>query len=98
MIKVDNLTKRFGRHSAVSGATFEVSKGDVVGFLGPNGAGKTTIMRLLSGYLTPDSGNIEIYGYNILSHPNESKSKIEEKLNKQTLTPKKKKDNTKNYE
>lgn len=57
MIKVENLTKRFGSSVAVDSLSFEVGRGEIVGFLGPNGAGKTTTMRLLSGYLSPDSGS-----------------------------------------
>ncbi|MBJ06847.1 MAG: ABC transporter [Verrucomicrobiaceae bacterium] len=65
MIKVDNLTKRFGRHLAVAGATFEVERGEVVGFLGPNGAGKTTTIRMLTGFLPPSSGLASIDGLEV---------------------------------
>src|SRR6187401_642256 len=50
MIEVENLTKRYGRHTAVDGISFRVHKGEILGFLGPNGAGKTTTMRILAGY------------------------------------------------
>lgn len=60
MIKVNNLTKSFGNIKAVDNLSFEVQKGDVVGFLGPNGAGKTTTMRLIAGFYSPDQGNITI--------------------------------------
>ena len=60
MIKVENLTKNFGDVRAVRDISFEVSKGEVVGFLGPNGAGKTTTMRMLTGFLNPTEGAIEI--------------------------------------
>jgi len=76
MINVNSVSKSFSKSPVLHSISFDVKPNRVVGLLGPNGAGKTTIMRLLSGYLTPDSGNVEIYGYNILSHPNESKSKI----------------------
>ena len=76
MIKVDNLTKRFGRHSAVSGATFEVSKGDVVGFLGPNGAGKTTTIRILTGFLPPTSGSAAVDELDVSRHPLETRRRI----------------------
>ena len=60
MIKVENLTKSFGSVRAVDDLSFEIQKGEVVGFLGPNGAGKTTTMRLITGFLSPDKGNIKI--------------------------------------
>lgn len=62
MIKVEKLNKSFGNVEAVKDLSFDIAKGEVVGFLGPNGAGKTTTMRLLAGYFTPDSGTIEIGG------------------------------------
>lgn len=66
MIQVDNLRKTFGPIKAVDGISFTAQKGDVLGFLGPNGAGKTTAMRMLTGYLTPDSGSAQICGHDIL--------------------------------
>jgi ABC-2 type transport system ATP-binding protein len=65
MIHVENLTKRYGRLTAVDGITFHVKKGEIVGFLGPNGAGKSTTMRMLSCYLPPTSGRAEIAGCDI---------------------------------
>ncbi|PTX95092.1 ABC transporter [Spartobacteria bacterium LR76] len=65
MIKVQNLTKRYGSVTAVNEIQFEVGKGEIVGFLGPNGAGKSTTMRMLSCYLPPTSGTAEIAGYDI---------------------------------
>lgn len=65
MIKVENLTKSYGAVKAVEGISFEVEKGEIVGFLGPNGAGKSTTMRMLSCYLPPTSGRAEIAGYDI---------------------------------
>lgn len=62
MIKVKSLTKSFGKIKAVDNLSFEVKKGEVVGFLGPNGAGKTTTMRLITGFLSPDDGSISIEG------------------------------------
>ncbi len=61
-IQVRGVTKRFGTRAAVDNLTFNVRKGEIVGFLGPNGAGKTTTMRLLTSYYTPDSGTIIISG------------------------------------
>jgi len=65
MITVEGVTKRFGSHVAVSDVSFEVGRGEVVGFLGPNGAGKTTTMRLLTGTLQPDEGRVLIDGRSI---------------------------------
>ena len=57
MIEVENLTKRYGRHTAVDGISFKVQKGEILGFLGPNGAGKTTTMRILTCYLPAHRGH-----------------------------------------
>jgi ABC-2 type transport system ATP-binding protein len=65
MIKVEHLTKRYGGTAAVNDITFQVKKGEIVGFLGPNGAGKSTTMRMLAGYLPPTSGRAEIAGCDI---------------------------------
>ena len=62
MIQARGLSKRFGRVQAVMDVGFEIGAGSVVGFLGPNGAGKSTTMRLLTGFLAPDSGSVEIAG------------------------------------
>jgi len=65
MIKVKDLTKYYNNFLALDKINFEISKGEIVGLLGPNGAGKTTTLRLLTGYLKPTSGSIEVKGYNI---------------------------------
>lgn len=65
MIEVQQLTKRYGPTLAVSDVSFEVSKGEVLGFLGPNGAGKTTTMRVITGYLPPTSGKVTVAGYDV---------------------------------
>lgn len=65
MIEISNLTKRFSGATAVDGISFGVERGEVVGFLGPNGAGKTTAMRILSGYLPPTSGKVEVGGLSV---------------------------------
>ena len=62
MIQVENLMKRYAGGEAVRGITFSVEKGELVGFLGPNGAGKSTTMRMLTGYLPPTDGRIEVAG------------------------------------
>ena len=65
MIEIRNLTKRFARHTAVRDLSFSVKQGEIVGFLGPNGAGKTTTLRMLTGYLPPTSGSIEVGGCDV---------------------------------
>jgi ABC-2 type transport system ATP-binding protein len=69
MIEVKELRRSFGPIVAVDGVSFNVEKGDVLGFLGPNGAGKTTVMRILACFLTPDSGTATVCGYDILRSP-----------------------------
>ncbi|MED5290449.1 MAG: ATP-binding cassette domain-containing protein [SAR324 cluster bacterium] len=68
MIVVDALSKQFGQFQAVDEISFEVQRGEVVGFLGPNGAGKSTTMKMLTCYLPPTSGNAEVNGFSINSH------------------------------
>ena len=65
MIKVQQLTKRYGSTTAVDSIDFQVSKGEIVGFLGPNGAGKSTTMRMLAGFLPPTSGRAEVAGRDV---------------------------------
>jgi ABC-2 type transport system ATP-binding protein len=69
MIKVNKLRKAFGPIVAVDRVSFEVNKGDVLGFLGPNGAGKTTTMKMLCCFLKPDSGTATVAGHDILAEP-----------------------------
>jgi len=76
MIKVENLTKRYAGVTAVDGISFEVGKGEIVGFLGPNGAGKSTTMRMLSCYLPPTSGRAEIAGYDIFNDSLRARERI----------------------
>src|SRR5689334_6609040 len=76
MIKVEGLTKRYARTLAVDNISFEVEKGQIVGFLGPNGAGKTTTMRVLTCFLPPSSGKANIAGFDVLEHPLEVKKRI----------------------
>jgi ABC-2 type transport system ATP-binding protein len=76
MIKVEGLTKRYARTVAVNGISFEVEKGQIVGFLGPNGAGKTTTMRILTGFLPPTSGKANVAGFDVQEHPMEVKRRI----------------------
>ncbi len=76
MIRVENLTKRYGSAVAVDGISFEVGKGEIVGFLGPNGAGKSTTMRMLSCFLPPTSGKAEIAGYDVFKDSLRARERI----------------------
>ncbi len=76
MISVDHLTRTFGSLRALDDISFEVAKGEVVGFLGPNGAGKTTAMRILSGYLPASSGTVKIAGFDVLRESLEVRRRI----------------------
>jgi ABC-2 type transport system ATP-binding protein len=76
MIKVEGLTKRYARTVAVDNISFEVEKGQIVGFLGPNGAGKTTTMRVLTCFLPPTSGKANVAGFDVVEHPLEVKRRI----------------------
>lgn len=76
MIKVDGLTKYYGPTLAVDSVSFEVQRGEVVGFLGPNGAGKTTTMRMITCYLQPTAGSVSIAGFDIHESPLEVRRRI----------------------
>jgi ABC-2 type transport system ATP-binding protein len=76
MIKVEGLSKRYARNVAVDDVSFEVQKGQIVGFLGPNGAGKTTTMRILTCFLPPTAGTANVAGYDVLQQPMEVKRRI----------------------
>ena len=76
MITVKELTKRYARTTAVDRISFEVQKGQIVGFLGPNGAGKTTTMRMLTCFLPPTSGGATVAGFDVLEQPLEVKKRI----------------------
>jgi ABC-2 type transport system ATP-binding protein len=67
LIEIDGLTKRFGRFTAVDRVSFNVAKGEVLGFLGPNGAGKSTTMRMLAGFMIPTAGTARICGHDVQS-------------------------------
>ena len=73
MIEISNITKRFGALTAVDDVSFNVGRGEVLGFLGPNGAGKSTTMKMVTGFLTPDRGTIRIGGMDIAASPVEVK-------------------------
>ena len=76
MIKVEGVTKRYARFTAVDNVSFEVRKGQIVGFLGPNGAGKTTTMRILTCFLPPSEGKASVAGFDVLEQPMEVKKRI----------------------
>lgn len=76
MIKIEQLTKRYGQKTAIDHISFEVKKGERLGFLGRNGAGKSTTMNIVTGYLSPSEGDVTIDGWDILSHPREAKRRI----------------------
>jgi ABC-2 type transport system ATP-binding protein len=69
LIEIDSLTKRFGSFTAVDSVSFNVAKGEVLGFLGPNGAGKSTTMKMLAGFVTPTEGTARICGFDVLDSP-----------------------------
>lgn len=76
VISVRNLTKKFGRFTAVDNISFDVKKGEIFGFLGANGAGKTTAMRMLCGLSFPTSGNGSVAGFDVMTEAEEIKSHI----------------------
>ncbi|MCB9226388.1 MAG: gliding motility-associated ABC transporter ATP-binding subunit GldA [Chitinophagales bacterium] len=75
-VKVSNLTKQYGEQLAVNHISFELNKGEVLGFLGPNGAGKSTTMKMITGYIEPTEGTIEVCGINQQENPLQAKEKI----------------------
>lgn len=75
-IEVAGLVKYYGAQKAVDQLSFSVNKGEIVGFLGPNGAGKTTTLKMITGFLPPDEGSIQICGINMQQYPIDCKRKI----------------------
>jgi len=76
MLEVIELTKRFGDLVAVDGVSFQVSRGEVLGFLGPNGAGKSTTMKMITGFIAPDAGRVQVGDDDIAQNPVEVKRRI----------------------
>jgi len=76
LIQVEHLSRRYGDNLAVNDVSFEVHRGEVLGFLGPNGAGKSTTMQMLTGNLAPTTGSIRINGIDILEQPREAKQAL----------------------
>jgi ABC-2 type transport system ATP-binding protein len=75
-IRVNQLLKTYGEQKAVNNISFEIGKGEIVGFLGPNGAGKSTTMKIITGYLQADAGTAEVCNINVRQNPLEAKRKI----------------------
>src|SRR3990172_4571737 len=75
-ITVNNLTKLYGSEKAVDNISFTVNKGEILGFLGPNGAGKTTTMKIITCYLPPSSGTVEVDGLSVEAQSLEVRRKI----------------------
>ena len=69
LVRVRNLRKDYGSIRALNGISFDVSRGDILGFLGPNGAGKTTAMKLITGFIDPDGGSVVVAGHDVASAP-----------------------------
>lgn len=76
MIEVSDLTKSYGPIEALRGVTFNVAAGEIVGLLGPNGAGKSTTIKILTGYLQPDEGEVRIDGLDVLTHTREVQARL----------------------
>ena len=75
-ILVDNVSKVFGTQRALNGVSLTLDRGEVVGLLGPNGAGKSTLMRLITGYLPPTEGRVEVCGFDVMDAPLETKRRV----------------------
>ena len=76
MIEVDGLVKTFGHLRAVDGVSFNVPKGQVLGFLGPNGAGKSTTMKMITGFMAPTAGSVKVAGYDVDTDPIAAQAQI----------------------
>ncbi len=76
MIEIRGLSKHFGSLVAVDGVSFNVARGEILGFLGPNGAGKSTTMKMVTGFVSPTRGDISVCGHDVITDPVGAKSKI----------------------
>lgn len=76
LIRVNNVTKKYGNFIAVEDINFQIEEGEIIGLLGPNGAGKSTTMNMITGYIEPSEGEIIIGGHDILKNPNKAKEQI----------------------
>ncbi len=75
-VVIKNLTKKYNGAKAVDNISFRINQGEVLGFLGPNGAGKSTTMKIITTYLAPTDGDVEVGGYSVITHPEEVKKLI----------------------
>ena len=76
MINITDLSKNYGSVEAVKSISFNIQDGEIIGFLGANGAGKTTTLKMMTGYLVPTSGSIEVNDMNIIDHTHEIQKQI----------------------
>jgi len=76
LISVENISKHYPNKTAVDGMSFNVEKGEILGFLGPNGAGKTTTMRIITGYMPPTGGTVRVDGFDVGDSPLECRKRI----------------------
>jgi ABC-2 type transport system ATP-binding protein len=76
LITVENLTKRYATKTAIEGMSFQVEKGEILGFLGPNGAGKTTTMRIITGYMPASDGTVKVDGFDVFDNPLDVRRRI----------------------
>ena len=76
MIKVKNVTKKYGKFTAVDNISFEIGEGEIIGLLGPNGAGKSTTMNMITGYIEPTEGQIIVDGFDMDKKPQKAKKEI----------------------
>jgi ABC-2 type transport system ATP-binding protein len=76
VIRIENLVKAFGPKRAVDGISFNVERGEVLGFLGPNGAGKSTTMRMITGFMPPTEGRVTVGGHDVVQSPLQAKRLI----------------------
>jgi ABC-2 type transport system ATP-binding protein len=76
LIKVKGISKLYGKKEALKNISFDVGKGEILGFLGPNGAGKTTTMKIITGYISPTSGKVSVNGIDIFEDPLKARGKI----------------------
>src|SRR5215471_5833041 len=76
LITVENLTKRYAAKMAIEGMSFQVEKGEILGFLGPNGAGKTTTMRIITGFMPASDGTVRVDGFDVFEKPIDVRRRI----------------------